>query len=165
MDRPLTILDRVHVASPCDVPWADMTGDDRVRHCAQCDLDVFNLSDMTRDEAESFVRDRVGGERTCVQFYRRTDGTVMTRDCPIGIAAFRKRLGRVAAGCAAVVAGILGASALVGSLRPKSTSRIRDLRPFTAIANWIHPPPPPPAKKAKAKRTIITLGYLMAPND
>src|SRR5437016_2760368 len=29
----LPILDNVRVASPCKAAWADMVGDDRVRHC------------------------------------------------------------------------------------------------------------------------------------
>ena len=79
---PLPILDDIRIASPCDVPWGSMTGDERVRHCAECDLDVFNLASLTRAEAEALVFGREG--RTCVRLFRRFDGTVVTRDCPVG---------------------------------------------------------------------------------
>ena len=58
----------------------DMTGDNRVRVCNGCDRPVFNLSEMTRDQAEAVLATR--GIKPCVRFYRRVDGTVMTADCP-----------------------------------------------------------------------------------
>jgi hypothetical protein len=75
-------LARVRVASPCKERWADMLGDDRVRVCAGCERPVFNLSEMTRDQAEAVLATR--GITPCVRFYRRADGTVMTADCPTG---------------------------------------------------------------------------------
>jgi hypothetical protein len=83
-------LDGIAVASPCTVDWEGMTGDARVRHCGSCRLNVYNLSEMTRAEAESLVRNREG--RLCVRFYRRADGTVITRDCPVGLRAIRRRM-------------------------------------------------------------------------
>jgi hypothetical protein len=56
-----------------------MEGDDKVRHCDQCDQRVYNLSNMSRVEAEELIQKREG--KMCVQFYRRPDGTVVTRDC------------------------------------------------------------------------------------
>ena len=46
--RSLPVLDRVRVASPCDADWNEMTGDAHRRHCAQCDLHVYDLSALTR---------------------------------------------------------------------------------------------------------------------
>lgn len=60
-----------------------MKGDDRARFCDRCALTVYNLSGMTRDEATALVSQR--GGRTCVRFYRRGDGTVLTRDCEGGL--------------------------------------------------------------------------------
>lgn len=59
-----------------------MRGDDRARLCNRCSLHVYNLSAMSPSEAEELVRQKEG--RLCVRFYQRRDGTVMTRDCPVG---------------------------------------------------------------------------------
>lgn len=53
---PLVILENIHVAAPCPAPWSQMTGDNRVRHCAECNLNVYNISEMTRSEAEDLIR-------------------------------------------------------------------------------------------------------------
>ena len=86
----------VRVATPCRVDWEQMTGDANVRHCGHCNLSVFNLEGLTADEARALFR-RQG--RLCVRFFVRTDGTILTRDCPMGL---RKKLQRrVAAVCTA----------------------------------------------------------------
>jgi hypothetical protein len=94
----LPVLDNVRVASPCEEPWETMTGDDRVRHCGRCDLDVFNLSSMTKDDAESFVGGRLGLDRTCIRYFERRDGTILTQDCPAGWRRVQRRLFLVTAG-------------------------------------------------------------------
>ncbi len=100
-------LNDIRVASPCPPAWEDMTGDDRVRFCAECKLNVYNLSAMGRDEAEELVRDRE--ERLCVRFYQRDDGTVLTRDCPVGLRAIgRAARARLAALASLVFVFLLG---------------------------------------------------------
>ncbi len=101
-------LDGIQVASPCRQAWANMAGDDRVRFCGACRLNVYDLSAMSREEAETLVREREG--RLCVRFFRRQDGTVLTRDCP---AAFR-RAARWTAGVAAGIVGLCGAMVFGG---------------------------------------------------
>lgn len=59
-----------------------MPGDDCVRRCSACRLNVYNLSGMTRGEAAELLHRTEG--RLCVRFYRRKDGTVLTSDCPVG---------------------------------------------------------------------------------
>jgi hypothetical protein len=90
-------LANVRIASPCKQRWADMIGDDRVRVCHGCDRPVFDLSEMTREQAEAVLAAR--GITPCVRFYRRPDGTVMTADCRTG-ARRSRRLAVVAAGTA-----------------------------------------------------------------
>src|SRR5690348_11198318 len=51
--RRLPLLDRIQIASPCEASWDAMNGDDRVRFCGLCEKNVYNLSAMTRDEAET----------------------------------------------------------------------------------------------------------------
>jgi len=87
-------LENIRIAAPCPVSWDKMTGDERVRHCQECKLNVYNLSDMTRAEAERLIASREG--RLCVRFYRRADGTVLTRDCPRGLRALSERACRIA---------------------------------------------------------------------
>src|SRR6516165_4128226 len=88
------LLDNIRVASPCPASWEKMSGDDRVRHCQEGKLNVYNLSDMTRAEAEQLITSREG--RLCVRFFRRADGTILTRDCPRGLRALSERVSRIA---------------------------------------------------------------------
>lgn len=82
-------LENVRIATPCHADWDDMAGDDRVRFCGRCEKNVYNLSAMTRQEAEALVAARQG--RMCVRLYQRSDGTVLTSDCPVGVARQRLR--------------------------------------------------------------------------
>jgi hypothetical protein len=72
-------LDRIQIAKPCEADWDRMKGDDRVRRCMDCKLDVYNISAMTRAEAATLIRQREG--RLCIRMYMRQDGTLITRDC------------------------------------------------------------------------------------
>ncbi|ATQ78059.1 hypothetical protein CR152_28785 [Massilia violaceinigra] len=72
-------LQRVDIASPCTASWDKMAGDDRVRHCKDCNKNVFNLSAMPQADAAALLAENHHGE-LCVRFYRRQDGTVMTSD-------------------------------------------------------------------------------------
>jgi len=65
---------------------------ERVRHCGECKLNVYNLSEMTQTEAEGLIRKHEG--RLCVRYYQRADGTVLTRNCPVGEVLQRPMMGR-----------------------------------------------------------------------
>jgi len=98
----LPILDNIRVATPCSADWNEMVGDDRVRHCMKCDKDVFNLSQMTREDAEQLLQTKQG--KLCARYYQRADGTILTSDCAVGKQQRRRR--RVmAVAAAALVAG------------------------------------------------------------
>ena len=84
MARFTNRLDHVRIAAPCKADWNQMIGDDRVRFCGQCSLNVYNLSSMTKSDAESLIARNEG--RLCVKFYRRLDGSIITKDCPGWIA-------------------------------------------------------------------------------
>jgi len=83
-------LHTLKVASPCHADWDEMQGNDQVRFCGGCRKNVYNLSEMPRDEAQALVN-RLEG-RLCVRFYTRADGTLMTQDCPVGLRAVRRKL-------------------------------------------------------------------------
>lgn len=65
----------------------------RVRACDQCQLQVHDLSALSRAEAEALLAAASGG-RLCVRFYRRADGRVQTRDCAAGVEALSRRVPR-----------------------------------------------------------------------
>lgn len=112
MSKPisLNVLDQIEIASPCTARWEEMTGDDRTRHCSHCSLNVYNISAMTKEEATTLVAGAEG--RVCIRLYRRTDGTVLTQDCPTGLRAARQRLHRsirnIAATTVTLLAGMFG---------------------------------------------------------
>src|SRR5437868_2147753 len=140
MSAGLSILDQVRVASPCQVSWDEMQGDDRERFCAHCRLNVYNLSEMSRDEAEGFVRDREG--RTCIRFFQRSDGTMITRECPVGLRAVRQRLARMLAGAATIIAGLLlgGITGRVLAASGPLENHPRVTRLLTWLGLWQSPP-------------------------
>jgi len=65
---------------------------------------VFNLSEMTRPEAEALIVEKNG--QLCARYYKRNDGTIITSDCRVGIVAGRKRKIVAAASLALLGTGI-----------------------------------------------------------
>ena len=90
MSRFNSPLDGVRVAAPCPADWEQMIGNERARFCGQCNLNVYNLSSMTRSEAEILIARNEG--RLCVRFYRRRDGSIITENCPVGLQAIKRKL-------------------------------------------------------------------------
>jgi hypothetical protein len=141
-------LHNLHVASPCPASWDRMQGNDKVRFCSECRLNVYNLSAMSRREAEEMVRDREG--RLCVRFYQRADGTVLTQDCPRGLASIQhatrwallKLTGLVAA-MLFLMFGLL-MSVTAGRARVSAGANIWQMEPFRTIDSllpWSQQPP------------------------
>lgn len=87
------ILASIRIASPCPARWDDMTGDDRSRFCAQCEKHVYHLSGMTAEDIATLFIEKEGD--LCALFYKRSDGTMLTADCPVGAARFPRRLSRL----------------------------------------------------------------------
>lgn len=101
-------INSLRIASPCSVGWENMTGDERRRHCELCSLNVYNISELTKSEVERLIQTREG--RLCIRMYRRADGTVLTRDCPVGLRAVRKRVAGFAGATLAAVLGLFTVS-------------------------------------------------------
>ena len=99
-------LNNLKVASPCSANWDEMIGNERQRHCGDCQLNVYNLSGMTRPEAENFLINAEG--RVCVRFFKRADGTVLTKDCPVGWQAIKRRVSKTATAFASLIFAALG---------------------------------------------------------
>jgi len=101
-------LDRLRIASPCPTTWEQMKGDERTRFCDLCNLHVYNIAELTASEAKSLIANTDG--RICARLYRRSDGTVITKDCPVGLRAIRKRVARIAGALFATVISLCGSA-------------------------------------------------------
>ena len=117
MDPKPFDINKLKIASPCPVAWQNMTGDDRQRHCSLCDLNVYNIAGMTAAEVEQLLSSREG--RLCIRLYRRADGTVITKDCPVGVRVYQKRVAAFAGAAFAAVLGLFSIS--FGQKGEKST--------------------------------------------
>ncbi|WP_437757232.1 hypothetical protein [Sorangium sp. So ce1389] len=155
--RGLPLLDSLRVASPCTASWDEMAGDDRVRFCQHCEKNVYNLSEMPREEAERLVRAAAGD--LCVRLYQRADGTVLTADCPVGVN--RRRIRNMTA--AAVGGGLLAAgmalassssTVVMGGLAPPPRAVAPDIGPRPAIG--LMPPQSVPQPGA-GDRTVMSI--------
>lgn len=87
-------LKNLRIASPCPMNWDQMMGDDRARFCSLCNLHVYNIAELTQKQAVALISETEG--RICGRIYRRSDGTVITKDCPVGLRAIRRRVARTA---------------------------------------------------------------------
>lgn len=130
MNRFNNPLDHVTIAAPCKADWQQMIGTDRVRFCAQCNLNVYNLSSMTKRQAESLISQTEG--RLCVRFYRRTDGTILTDNCPVGLRAIRRRLSYLAKATSAALLSFLAGLGVYRANAPQSINAIAGRLVLTA---------------------------------
>ena len=137
MSKPLPILANARIASPCNMSWHAMKGDDRTRYCDQCEKNVFNLVGMSDDEATALIREKEG--KLCARLYQRPDGTLLTSDCPVGLHAARRKLAKAVGAIAACVTMMLSA-ATFGALGRLDIRRLRHVQPFERIAGWFAPP-------------------------
>ena len=149
MRSDLPLLQNVKIASPCNADWDAMTpvGEDgeRVRHCGQCSLNVYNLSALTQGQAEGLLRSHEG--RLCVRYYQRADGTILTQDCPVGTAAVRMNMIRRSR-AAAVLTLLIGTGALGATLINSSARRATMGTPSCAVE------PQVPAASASIGSTV-----------
>jgi len=101
-------IDRLRIATPCPISWEQMTGDGRVRFCGHCQLNVYNISELSRLEAEALIASTEG--RLCAKLFRRADGTILIKDCPVGLRALRMRVSKRVAAVFAAIASISSAA-------------------------------------------------------
>lgn len=129
-------LDQIRIATPCPAAWKDMQGDERVRFCEQCRLNVYNISSMSKTDAEALIADTEG--RLCVTYFQRSDGMVITRDCPLGVrvarAVTRRVVGLAAAICCVLLALTTWAENPSGIARTRS---LRHVEPFRRLIAWL----------------------------
>jgi hypothetical protein len=144
--------ENLYIANPCHADWNEMTGDARVRQCAACAKPVFNLSELTRAEAEKLITDK--GGNFCGRFYHRKDGTILLADCTVGGAGAQKRSFVLAA---ALVAGTVYAKLRRGT-PPAEPPTIQNVTPeATTVSSSLgaQDSPPPPRDLAREHREAI----------
>jgi hypothetical protein len=122
--------------TPCNTSWKNMDGDERIRLCATCSQNVYDLRAFEEDEAQGFLSAQEDEEGT--QLFRRSDGTILLSDCPVGM---RRRHRRRVLGAALIVTAMIALVAV-------AVSKIKFSTPSkTATAARIVEPP---RKKANA---------------
>jgi Carboxypeptidase regulatory-like domain len=94
----------IRIASPCSADWNRMAGNERVRYCPDCNLNVYNFSEMPDADIESILTRRDG--RLCARFYQRSDGTMLTHNCPVGLRAVVRRVATFAGAALAAVMSV-----------------------------------------------------------
>jgi Predicted outer membrane protein len=142
-------LDRIKIAAPCPIAWEQMVGDERVRFCHHCQLNVYNLSSLNKADAEALLASTEG--RLCARLYRRSDGTVLTSDCPVGVRAVRKKLARTAA----AVFALVGSLTTVALGQSKSTKQDSCTTQVSITQREIN----------SSSQTSIITGQVTDPND
>jgi len=151
MPTPLPVLESLTIAAPCPASWDDMDGDDRVRFCSLCRQSVYDVSAFTRAEATALVERTTG--RLCLRLFRRSDGKVMTRDCPVGVwRAARRRIAAVVGGWVFLVVVAFGWF----TSRPGAVKAAR--AQVQAVKQWIDPPPTCTTGEAPVQAGVPVLG-------
>jgi hypothetical protein len=157
-------LNNIKIASPCSADWNEMYGNERKRFCGDCKLNVFNLSGMTRSDAENLLMNSEG--RVCVRYFQRADGTILTADCPVGWAKVRQRLSVCTTAMFSMIIALCGGLFAVSFFR-KPAEAVRNLvTPFATptpgyeMMGAIAMPSPSPTPKAtpEQRREGWTLG-------
>jgi hypothetical protein len=125
-------LDQIQILKPCASDWEEMTGNDRMRYCEECKKHVYNLSKMSRREAEALIATRRGN--LCARIVRQPDGTILTQEITPSI---HQGIFRASPVASAVVTAVLTISSsgfaqtpvLMGKPIPTVTKEAGDKKP------------------------------------
>ena len=161
-------LNNIKVASPCSADWNEMLGDARKRFCGECKLNVYNLSEMSKQAAEQLLIQSEG--RLCVRFYQRNDGTVITQDCPVGWKAFKQRVSKVSAAVASLIIGIVSSLGITTAINQSNSGKYLSIlttptpiRLMGAIAPRSTPTPKPTATPKASPSPRVIMGDVAEP--
>jgi hypothetical protein len=97
-------LDRVYLKKPCSTEWNLMEGNDQIRFCSECNKQVYNLSSMTRKQAEDLLAK--GGGELCAKIDRDDRGKIITAYQLNDPSFFRMRLPSFTSAAVATLLGI-----------------------------------------------------------
>ncbi|MEP6704305.1 MAG: hypothetical protein ABJB34_05820 [Acidobacteriota bacterium] len=159
-------LNNLKIASPCSASWNEMAGDERKRFCGDCRLNVYNLSSMTRYDAEHLLRLSEG--RICVRYFQRADGTILTENCPVGWAKVKQRVSVFAAAAFSLIVSLLGGifvvssfnrqTQVVGSIAYPTPTPVPRTVPLMGVMGKIAVPTPTPKSTPKPSSTEMLGG-------
>ena len=102
-------LKNLTIPSPCTADWNSMTGNDQIRFCEHCNLQVHNLSQMTRNQAQRLISRSNG--RLCVRYHRDTEGHPRILPIPQKLHRIGRRTSQLAAGAFTATLSITSAVA------------------------------------------------------
>ena len=131
----MSLLDPIRMAFECPLRWEKLIGGDRTRHCAACDKHVFNLSAMTRIEAQRLLDD--SETPICIRVEVGADGRARFQPALPGLAASAA----VVAAAAIVAVGPSPPSAPLAA--PSAQVQAVGAKAACALPPMIVPAPPP----------------------
>ena len=128
-----TFLKNITIPQPCNADWDSMIGNDQVRFCKHCNLDVHNLSSLTRSQAERLVARSNG--RLCIRYYRDPLGVPLTQPVKQKLHHIGRRVSRIAAGAFTATLSVSSAIAQQSSGAPPQDDNVvaitKQLQSFT----------------------------------
>lgn len=153
-------LSHVRIAAPCRAEWERMRGNERVRFCGECSMNVYNLSNMSRKDAEALIVSAEG--RLCVRYYSRADGTILTKNCPVGLQAIKRRMSGISRAVISSVISFFAGMAVLAGLETAQSS----MRTTEPGLDLISPVPLEETANPPTENFTITTGVLAAePNE
>ena len=135
MSQPKRSFDRMIIPAPCDADWDSMIGNDRVRFCEHCNLQVTNLSNLTRQEAVRLVARSEG--RLCVRFVRRTDGSIAAKQSEQKLHQISRRVSRLAAGAFSATLSLTTAAAQTTNSQPRAVAAAESIAPQLGVGSSV----------------------------
>ena len=163
-------LSHVRIAAPCRADWERMQGNERVRFCGECSRNVYNLSNMPKKDAEALILNAEG--RLCVRYYHRSDGTILTGNCPVGLQALKRRVSGISRAVASSVLSFFAGMAVLAGLQQAQNSLnaltevdadLIDPVPF--VEEEAAPPPPPAEEPAVMMGEMAVMGQMTTEKD
>lgn len=116
----------IRIASPCEVGWDSMTGNDRVRFCEHCQLTVHNVDFITKKQLRRLIAS--SGDRLCVNYRQPA--------APVTPTPILYKIGRRTSVIAAsAFSATLSISSVVAAANPKPASLANQHAVATHVAN------------------------------
>ena len=131
---PKNLLNDITISAPCTADWDSMIGNDQVRFCEHCSLDVHNLSLLTRNQAQRLVTRSKG--RLCIRYHHDSTGRPITLPVAQKLHHIGRRVSRIAAGAFTAILSV--------------TSAVAQTSANSQSGNWI----PPNATQPQARWTV-----------
>lgn len=117
---------QIRIASPCDVDWDSMIGNDRVRFCEHCQLTVHNVDSITKKQLRRLIAR--SGDRLCVNYQQPAP--------PVSPPPILYKIGRRTSVIAAsAFSATLSISSVVAAANPKPPSVPNQPAVATRVAN------------------------------